>query len=600
VRRFEAPARRSTRDNDSELATDVLEELLRLAGDQRLVLLIDNVQLVFERLSDLQQHALREVLMRPGGPIVVAAAPAPVLQTQDYSAAFYDQFKTHYLAPLTADDMRNLLRELAQAEGREDVARQVAHQSARVQTLHLLTGGNPRAVVLLLHLYLEGLSSNVYADLEGVLDMATPLYKARFDEFPPQMQVVAGAIAEHWDPCTARQVADETSLALNQVQPQLDRLQKLGFIEPVSLSRETVQGWQIGERFFNVWYLMRLASRRRRRGVEFLTRFLEAFFELGDRERFARELRYQMHPQSDHLLMALSVADSVGDLSLRGDVHRQVELTALQIEARDARRRMEEVLGLADLPAETLAYVELKNKLATLAGADSETEGLEFAAQLLGNRGLVFGRELPKLAAKGELTAVEREVLREACKAQHASDVERFGAEAVDWLERRLRSGQIRSVDDVEDWTRTIEQAAVEVPAVLRLIWNEWPAGLFNQLPHSAGERLVKATKPGNQVNGGSASKWFFWAIDCNNRRLHELAEQAYRQAIALNPKDAAPWNNLGNLLQDQLGRYEESEAAYRQAIALDPKYALPWHGLGNLLQDQLGRYEESEAAYRQ
>ncbi|MEI2783912.1 MAG: tetratricopeptide repeat protein [Candidatus Competibacter sp.] len=56
----------------------------------------------------------------------------------------------------------------------------------------------------------------------------------------------------------------------------------------------------------------------------------------------------------------------------------------------------------------------------------------------------------------------------------------------------------------------------------------------------------------------------------------------------------------MGWWLHGRLGRYDEAEAAYRQAIALDPKFALPWNDLGILLQDHLARYEEAEAAYRQ
>ena len=79
----------------------------------------------------------------------------------------------------------------------------------------------------------------------------------------------------------------------------------------------------------------------------------------------------------------------------------------------------------------------------------------------------------------------------------------------------------------------------------------------------------------------------------------YEEAEQAYRHACELDPKDAYPWNGLGNLLKNHLGRYEEAEQAYRHACELDPKYAYPWNGLGNLLQNHLGRYEEAEQAYR-
>ena len=67
---------------------------------------MDNLQLVFERIASVQQHALREVLMRPGSPILVGASPSPPPESQDYGAAFYDHFKTHYLRALSADEMR--------------------------------------------------------------------------------------------------------------------------------------------------------------------------------------------------------------------------------------------------------------------------------------------------------------------------------------------------------------------------------------------------------------------------------------------------------------------------------------------------------------
>uniref|UniRef100_I2PZ24 TPR repeat-containing protein n=1 Tax=Desulfovibrio sp. U5L TaxID=596152 RepID=I2PZ24_9BACT len=79
----------------------------------------------------------------------------------------------------------------------------------------------------------------------------------------------------------------------------------------------------------------------------------------------------------------------------------------------------------------------------------------------------------------------------------------------------------------------------------------------------------------------------------------YEESEEAYRKAIELDAKKDAPWIGLGNLLQKHLGRYAESEEAYRKAIELDAKKDAPWIGLGNLLQKHPGRYAESEEAYR-
>ena len=75
--------------------------------------------------------------------------------------------------------------------------------------------------------------------------------------------------------------------------------------------------------------------------------------------------------------------------------------------------------------------------------------------------------------------------------------------------------------------------------------------------------------------------------------------ELASRKAIELDPMDAFPWFNLGNLLADKQEHYDEAEVAYRKAIELDPVNAFPWTNLGNLLADKLNRYDEAEAAYR-
>ena len=313
VARCETQARGVSRDQDAPLATRVLDELLRLAGAERPVLLVDNIQLMFERLPVVQQHALREVLMRAGGPVLIAASPHPVLETQDYGAPFYDLFKTHWLSPLSVEEMCELLVELAKLQGRGDIASRIAAQPGRLKTLHLLTGGNPRAAVLLFHLYAEGLSSNVYADLEGVLDLVTPLYKARFEELAPQMQVVAAALAEEWDPCTARQLADLTSLPITQISPQVHRLEKLGFIESVELARGE-QGWQIAERLFNLWFLMRLASRKRARSLERLTYFLESLFTIE--EDVAKQRGANLTGWDKNVPLDQSSAESDLDLAL--------------------------------------------------------------------------------------------------------------------------------------------------------------------------------------------------------------------------------------------------------------------------------------------
>jgi len=82
------------------------------------------------------------------------------------------------------------------------------------------------------------------------------------------------------------------------------------------------------------------------------------------------------------------------------------------------------------------------------------------------------------------------------------------------------------------------------------------------------------------------------------NLGRNEEALEAYKQAIIVDSKEAAPYNGLGNVLSD-LGRNEEALEAYKQAISVDQKWGFPYNGLGNVLTN-LGRNEEALEAYKQ
>ena len=77
-------------------------------------------------------------------------------------------------------------------------------------------------------------------------------------------------------------------------------------------------------------------------------------------------------------------------------------------------------------------------------------------------------------------------------------------------------------------------------------------------------------------------------------REAWEEAAGQYRQAIAGDPQRPIFHHNLGHALQ-QAGS-EAAEVAYRKAIALDPRFAPAYTNLGGLLVKQ-ERYKEAQAA---
>ena len=81
-----------------------------------------------------------------------------------------------------------------------------------------------------------------------------------------------------------------------------------------------------------------------------------------------------------------------------------------------------------------------------------------------------------------------------------------------------------------------------------------------------------------------------------------EFAEQAFKQAIARNNKDAVANNHLG-ILQRQKGQFKEARTHYQRALAIDSDYASAHLNLGILfdiylqdLKQALRHYQKYQA----
>lgn len=305
IDRIDESVERLRRDSaaDEIVAQDAERTLMEIAAEtgRRPVLLMDNLNLIFDRLKKPELHHLRAFLMKNGAPILIGAAVHP--PEDNYEAPFYDHFKPHFLNRLSLPEMREVLLRLAERVENKEIPARLDHEKGRLHALHALTGGNPRTTRILFEIFAHGFSQEAYEDLEALLDWMTPIYKARFEELSDQAQVVVSAIATIWEPAMLRSICEATRLQSNQVSPQLDRLKKAGVIEEVTIDppdrvgpipdRRTPKdrtGYQLAERFFNIWFLMRQATRRDKRNLIYLTRLIECLHSPQERQQMASDL----------------------------------------------------------------------------------------------------------------------------------------------------------------------------------------------------------------------------------------------------------------------------------------------------------------------
>ena len=287
-----------------------------LTLNRRPVLLIDNMSLIFDRMGKDEQHTLRAWLMQNGAPILMGASASTIEDTFDYGAPFYDAFQIHHLKKLGFEELVEIITNLAKLTQEETILPELQSRIARLKTLHQLTGGNPRTATMLFRVVIKGFSKEINDDLEALLDEITPLYKARFEELPTQLQVIVDAIALNWDPILIEQLRKETRYENNQLSPQLKRLTEAGWIEKIVTHEGKGFAYQISERFFNIWFLMRRSSRRQKRELYCLSKFLESFY--GDEIDNVVQNHLQSKACSvNHITYSLALAEIVKDDSLK-------------------------------------------------------------------------------------------------------------------------------------------------------------------------------------------------------------------------------------------------------------------------------------------
>ena len=254
---------------------------------RRPVLLVDNFQMLLTRLSDEEQSSLRAVLSQSGCPIILGAAPYLPEEAIEYEKPFFDFFKVRYLENLSTEEMLTVIEKLADLAGKTDLIMGLRKSPGRMEAIHSLTGGNPRTTAALFHLYSSEFSPSAVEDIDHLLDLLTPYYKALMEELPDQAQVVTAQIAEHWDPITSAVLAERCGLPNTTISSQLNRLEFIGTIRKVALEGLAQSGFMLSERFFNIWFLMRNSSRRNRHKVQWLARCMQALYDQEERRAMA-------------------------------------------------------------------------------------------------------------------------------------------------------------------------------------------------------------------------------------------------------------------------------------------------------------------------
>jgi energy-coupling factor transporter ATP-binding protein EcfA2 len=535
---------------------------------KRLLLLVDNTDLLLRNLGRDAHWALRATLQSNPRLLWVGGSYQSLEADGDYHDAFLDFFRVIELRPLQVDEMRQALLALAEtfgkAEGRNAMKRQLDAQPERLPTLRQLSGGNPRTTVMLYEILANGQKGSVRSDLEALLDNMTPLYKARMEALADLPRKLFSHILEHWAPISVGDLSAISQVPNTSISPQLKRLELDGLIAKTTLHGTTRSGYQAAERFFNIWYLMRLSPRRQRSRLNWLVEFMRLWFSDGELCALAQQrmrdgrsaLRSAYECEYDRAL-----SDALPDYA--------PERHAL---------RWSLVKQLKENKSQLAELFDLEGEDAEFKGADDYLRRLSTLPELLRQCPHAKTEEEKKRWVEAVLGSISLSLAQKEHVAEAASGLSRFQYDEL-----------LKVFDDeYSTWKKQLGVAAAQTVRTAVLSQDFFPDMPDSHLAYEQ-IRFCFAEEP--EALRFGCELFYTKHQDEWCYKAQKLAQDAW-------PQDAEIAYRCAWLLHEKLGCYEEAESAYHRAIELDEKDAYPVLNLARLLV-QLGRKEDAESLYR-
>jgi tetratricopeptide (TPR) repeat protein len=253
--------------NDARLRERALAQLCDFADREgkRLLLVIENLDMLCEQISTDAQWELRHTLQNKRRIMLLGTAPSRFQAITARDQAWFEFFSVQELKPLDRAETQTLWQAIANQELKGGQAR----------AIRILTGGNPRLLAVLAGFAAKRSFRDLMEQLVQLIDEHTAYFKSHLDGLSISERKVFVTLLEQWNPVGSADVARAARMNVNEVSSLLNRLVGRGAVEIVE-SRPRRNLYQASERLYNIYYLMRRRGQpadRVRAAVSFMITF---------------------------------------------------------------------------------------------------------------------------------------------------------------------------------------------------------------------------------------------------------------------------------------------------------------------------------------
>ena len=283
-------------EKDEEIIDTIIPRLKHYhkKTGKTLLIFVENLDTLFtEQIKNEQDiHRLRSFLMDSPCAALVGTSPVYFAGLSNVKSPLYDFFDVQILEDLSEEQTLKMIRKNLKWEKRNYILKNFDSLVPKIKALHMMTGGNPRLIIILYELIANDNLMEVKIQFQELLDRISPFYQERMKDLAPQERALLETMAlMRTEPCTPANIAKQLRKPPQQTSSLLNRMTKAGYLTVSENPRDKRSRlYRIKEGFFDLWLAMS-ESRVQKKRLIYLVEFLEMYYrDPEDREKKRTEL----------------------------------------------------------------------------------------------------------------------------------------------------------------------------------------------------------------------------------------------------------------------------------------------------------------------
>ena len=303
---------------DEEALADRARAAVLDAADRlgrKLVLMVENLQTLCEDVDADFGWQLRDALASEPRIMLLATATSRFEGLEDAAEPFFELFRIVDLEPLGTEDCCRLW----QVVSGDEVAER------EIRPLEILTGGNPRLLVMVAGFAQHRSLRQLMEELVTLIDEHTEYFRSYLEALPRSERRVYLALIDFWRPSSTSEIAARARMGVRPVSTMLGRLVNRGAVVVEGTGRKRL--YAAGEPLYSIYYKLR-RERDEAIVMRSLIHFMMAFYGIGElyqmsgrlnlgaaiiREGIERALVEQPHVEDSFLRVAGSAIEYIPD-----------------------------------------------------------------------------------------------------------------------------------------------------------------------------------------------------------------------------------------------------------------------------------------------